>query len=402
LPGVLLSLLLTGTARSEDIVLGMSAAFTGPSGGLGSEFFRGASAYFEHVNRSGGIHGRKVVIKALDDGYQPAPAVANTIRLIRDEHVFVLFGYVGTPTVTRVAPLLKTHEEESVCLFCPFTGGLAVRLPPYDAFVFNFRASYAQETAGLVENFLKVGRKRVAVFYQIDAFGRSGWAGVRAALARHDLRLAGEATYRRGAVFAQSFRPQVDLLREAGADAVISVGTYEACAGFIRDARDAGWDVPIANVSGVGSESLLSLLLEHGRSAGKDYTAGLINSQVVPSYHEVSLPAVAEYRELMARYAPPAPVKYPGEGVRIHTHSFVGLEGFLSAKLLAEVLKRLGPDPRRENVKAAAESLGDVDLGLGGAVSLRRGRHQASDRVYYTVVKEGRFVTLKDWEAWGK
>src|SRR5262249_16378065 len=172
-------LLLPGAARAEDLVLGMSAAFKGPSRGLGIELYRGAMACFAEVNATGGVHGRKIRIQAYDDGYQPGPAVANTVRLIRDDKVFLLFGYVGTPTVTRVLPLLKRFDDRSVYLFCPFTGAEPQRRPPYDAYVFNLRASYGQETAGLVNHFVAVGRKRIAVFYQIDAYGRSGWDGVR-------------------------------------------------------------------------------------------------------------------------------------------------------------------------------------------------------------------------------
>src|SRR5439155_18295569 len=131
----------------------------------------------------------------------------------------------------------------------------------YDEYVFNLRASYRDETAGLVDHFVTVGRTKIAVFYQIDAYGRNGWDGVREALDRHDhLRIAGEATYRRGAAFTESMRKQVEILRESDPDAVVCVGAYAACAAFVRDARDAGWDVPVANVSFVGSENLLSLL----------------------------------------------------------------------------------------------------------------------------------------------
>ena len=128
------------------------------------------------------------------------------------------------------------------------------------------------ETAGLVDHLVEIGRRRVAVFYQIDAYGRNGWEGVRLSLARHDLKMAGEATYQRGTVYKETLHRQVDILRKTDADAVISIGSYAACAAFIRDARDAGWDVPIANVSFVGSENLLALLKQAGQDAGKDYT----------------------------------------------------------------------------------------------------------------------------------
>src|SRR5262249_13292440 len=100
-----------------------------------------------------------------------------------------------------------------------------------------------QETAGLVDHFVAIGRKRIAVFYQIDAYGRNGWEGVRSALAKHGLKISGEATYRRGTAYSASLKPQVDILRRSGAEAVVCIGSYAACAAFVRDARDAGWDV---------------------------------------------------------------------------------------------------------------------------------------------------------------
>jgi ABC-type branched-subunit amino acid transport system substrate-binding protein len=401
--GLCLSLgLLPGSARAEDLVIGMSAAFRGPSKGLGIELYRGATAYLEEVNQAGGVHGRRVVIKAYDDGYNPIPAIENTIQLIEKDKVFLLFGYVGTPTVTRVLPLTKRYSDQSIFLFFPFTGAQPQRQPPYNEFVFNLRASYQQETNGLVEEFLAIGRKRIAVFYQIDAYGRSGWDGVRRALAKSGLRIMAEATYPRGTPFSQSLRQQVDILRQAQPDAIISVGAYAACAAFVRDARDAGWDVPIANVSFVGSENLLSLLNAAGKEAGTDYTVNLINSQVVPSYYNESLPAVRQYWELMQRYQPQGPAAVADPDYRPLPHGYVSFEGFLNAKVLLEVLRRIGPTLDRSRIPAAAESLHDWDLGIGTPVSFAAHKHQGLDKVYYTVAEKGRFVRLTDWKRWSK
>ena len=398
-------------ARAEDqIVVGMSAAFTGPSRGLGIELYRGSMAWFDDINAKGGVHGRKIVLRAYDDKYSPTPAVENTVRLIDKDDAFVLFDYVGTPTTTRVLPLLKHHGDQSVFLFCPFTGAEPMRRPPYGDFVFNLRASYHDETAGLVNQFVGIGRKRIAVFYQIDAYGRGGWEGVRQALAVHGLRIAAEATYRRGARFEQSMREQVDILRGTDADkapdAVVCVGAYAACAAFVRDARDAGWDVPIANVSFVGSEILLNLLKKAGEASGKDYTHDLINSQVVPSPFRRDLPGVEKYRELMDKHRPEPPDQAPKDYQPLD-YSFVSLEGFLNARLLTEVLERVGPEPRRDRVRKAAESIKDLDLGLGpdALVSFGPDRHQGTDRVYYTAVEDGRFMRLADDEwrkRWGR
>ena len=383
----------------SEIVLGMSAAFSGPSRGLGIELYRGASAYFTHVNQNGGVQGRTIALKTYDDGYQPDPSVKNTMTLMLEDKVFLLFGYVGTPTVTRVLPMLKKFQDQRVYLFFPFTGAQPQREPPYGDFAFNLRASYGQETAGLVDNFVRIGRRRIAAFYQADAYGRSGWAGIREALKRHGEQIAGEATYRRGEKFTGSMRPQVEILQAAKPDAVICVGSYAACAAFARDAVDLGLRVPIANLSFVGSENLLKLLTE-GRDDSRRYTDLLVNSQVVPSYEDLSIPAVVEYREMMRRYDPQAPADLVKETYTPFPYSFVGLEGFLDAKLMVEILRRLGDAPARHDLERAVFTIRDLDLGIGEPVSFGPDRRQGFQRVHYTVVDGGRFVTLKDWEAW--
>ncbi|MCE2448650.1 MAG: ABC transporter substrate-binding protein [Candidatus Latescibacteria bacterium] len=160
------------------------------------------------------------------------------MKLMLDDQVFLLFGYVGTPTVTRVLPILKKFQDQNILLFFPFTGAQPQREPPYGTFAFNLRASYRQETAGLVDNFVRINRRRIAVFYQADAYGRSGWAGVRSALKKHGEQIVGEATYRRGERFTGTMRKQVEILKEAKPEAVICIGAYAACAAFARDAVD--------------------------------------------------------------------------------------------------------------------------------------------------------------------
>ena len=387
-----------GGVSEDEFLLGTSAAFSGPSRGLGIELYRGATAYFEHVNRAGGIGGRRIRQKIYDDGYQPDPAVKNSTTLMIEDHVFLLFGYVGTPTVTRVLPLLKKFQDRDMFLFFPFTGAAPQREPPYGDFAFNLRASYGQETAGLVDNFVAVGRRRIAVFYQADAYGRSGWAGVRKALARHGEQIVGEATYRRGTKFTSVMRDQVNILKAANPEAVICIGSYAACAAFARDAVDLGLTVPLANLSFVGSENMLKLLSE-GRDDAERYTQLLVNSQVVPSYEDVSIPAVREYREFMARYNPEVPAELVTEEYTPFPHSFVSLEGFLDAKLTVEILRRLGDKPTRKGLEEAVFTIRDLDLGIGERVSFGPDRRQGLQGVYYTVVDQGRFISLADWQG---
>jgi ABC-type branched-subunit amino acid transport system substrate-binding protein len=392
----------SGKSRADDIVIGMSAAFTGATGGLGTELYRGSMAYIEHINNMGGVHGRKIHIKAYDDGYNPTPAIENTIKLVEKDKVFLLFDYVGTPTVTRVLPLLKRYSDENIFLFFPFTGAQPQRQPPYDEFAFNLRASYHQETEGLVNNFVKIDRKKIAVFYQADAYGRSGWNGAKVTLEKYGLSIVGEATYRRGTKYSQSLKEQVDILKRSNPDAIISIGAYAACAAFIRDARDAGLHVPIANVSFTGSEFMINLLLETGRKNNRDYTKNLINSQVVPSYEDITFPSVRQYRTLIDKYDPVPPKELTEEGYKPLKYSFVSFEGFLNAKLLVEILKRMGSNPQKSRIKDVVESIKNLDIGIDERVSFGPSKHQGIDKVYFTTYKNGRFVLIKDWNEWHK
>ncbi|QIG49649.1 ABC transporter substrate-binding protein [Nordella sp. HKS 07] len=402
-----------GDGQSE-IRLGMSADFSASARALSIELYRGAMAYLTQVNEAGGVQGRRVVITAYDDKYQPDLAIRNTLRLMK-ENVFALFSYVGTPTMIRTLPLLRMRQGEHFLLFFPFTGADASRVPPYDMFSFNLRASYDQETKGLVDHFVAAGRTRIAVFYQADAYGRTGWAGVRKALAGHGLEIAGEATYRRGSPYDQSYDGQVAVMERLKPDAIICIGTYPACAGFVRNMRDRDVDAPVATISFVGSDAMLRLLSDAEQKSGKDYTSRLVSSQVVPSYQDDAMPVVREYRAAMDRYGdaimPPDSLLYPGGKTPESEYaplpySFVSFEGYLNARMFVAILQRMCANPKRSDLAQAALSMGEFDPGLGqklffGAAADRR---QASDQVYYTVVRGGQFVPLRvdEWEAWLK
>ncbi len=386
---------------ANDIKLGMSAAFSGPTRGLGIELYRGSVAYFNFINEEGGVYGRKLKLICYDDGYNPEPTIRNTIKLVEQDEVFLLMNYVGTPTVTRILPLLKKYNQRSnIFLFFPFTGANPQREYPYDRYVFNLRASYSQEIAVLIDNLVSVGRKRIAVFYQIDAYGRSGWEAVRNSLSRFGLKMVGEATYYRGASFNDDMSEQVSIIKETNPDAIISIGAYAACAAFIRDSRESGLDVPIANVSFVDSERQLKLLIAAGKESGEDYTQNLINSQVVPSFYDTNLPAVDQYRQLLPKYAQAPPKRLMDKGYVPHKFSPVSLEGFLNAKLMVEILRRLGPFPRRHNIQAVVEHMNSFDLGIDVNVSFGKKNHQGLDSVYLTTVKDGCFVQIPDLTQW--
>jgi ABC-type branched-subunit amino acid transport system substrate-binding protein len=402
-------------ASQSEISLGMSADFSASARALSIELYRGAMAYLLPLNNAGGVNGRRVVIKPYDDQYEPDLAVRNTLKLMNEDDVFALFSYVGTPTMNRALPLLQMNHDKHFLLLFPFTGADTNRIPPYDQLSFNLRASYDQEMKGLVDHFVAVNRTRIAVFYQADAYGRAGWGGLRRALDEHGLEIAGEATYRRGSPFDQSYDRQVAIMQRLQPDAVVCVGTYPACAGFVRDMRDRDVDCPVATLSFVGGGAMLKLLSAAEKESNKDYTSRLVSSQVVPSYNDDSVPAVREYREAMDRYHDaimlPDSLLYPhGKTAQREyaplPYGFISLEGYLNAKLFTAILQRMGADPRRADLAATVLAMGDFDLGMGQPLSFggETARRQASDKVYYSVIRDGRFVPLGDgeWEAWAK
>ena len=389
----------TPGVSAREIKIGMSAAFRGSSASLGIELYRGALAYYSEVNQRGGVHGRTISVVALDDGYEPTPCIKNTIDLVEREQVFFLSNYVGTPTLTRALPVIKRYADRQVILVGNFTGAQPQREEPYVDQVFNIRASYRQEMMALVDRFWQAGVRRFGVYYQIDAYGRSGTDGVARGLAQRGARIAAEATYVRGARFEDDVNPAVQALRQAGVEAVLCTGAYQGCGAFIRTARDRGWAVPISNVSFVGSEAMLSLLLRQGQASGRDYTPALINSQVVPSYDEASLPGVAEYRLLMEKHSPQVPeaLRDPRQGSE--QLSFRSLEGFINARVIVEGLRRAGPNPTRTGFRQALESLKSFDLGIGAPLTFGPERHQGLDSVYFTRVVNGRWAPITDWAA---
>ncbi len=382
----------------KEIRWGQSAAFKGTSAALGSELWRGAQAYFEHINSQGGINGRQIRIVSLDDGYEGDVTIVNTIKLIKKEKVFALFGYVGTPTIVKALPVIQKFSSQGVFLFSNFTGAQPQRELPHSKYVFNIRTSYRQETEGLVDNLVKIGYQRIGVFIQNDAYGRSGADGVQRALRKRGLTIFGEATYERGTSFSKSMSPQVDVLQKMEVDAVISIGSYAACAAFIRDARFSGFKGPIANVSFVGADQLLTLLLQEEKRSHKKLTKNLINSQVVPPWNNTSVPLVKKYQKLMAKYQPKVPENLKDPQYVSPKFSFVSLEGFLNAVVLVEVLKRAPKNLTRKNFVETLEGLKDLDVGLGQNISFSESRHDALTKVFFTTIVDDHYTMINDWK----
>ena len=365
-------------ANDAPIRIGVSSDQSGTARDTGVSLTMGSSAYFQKINAAGGVFGHPLTLIQKDDGYDPERAVTNTWQLVEQEKVFFLFDYLGTPTLVRTLPLLKYYESARVVNVAPFSGAEPQRTAPYDRYVFNIRASYNRETAALVDYLVGKGFKHIGVFAQADAYGKSGELGVKEALRHYGLSVAGVATYRRLSLYNVDMKRQIEILRKAGADAVIAVSVYGAGAALIRDARQAGWNVPIANLSFVNSRALLDLLRSESATRKLDLTANLINSEVVPSPDSTEYPLVRDYR-----------AHVPSDA-----YGTVSLEGWLNAVVVTEALRRAGPDAKRMDFIRALESLDGWDPGLGVRLEFSPTRHQGLDHVWLTRTQQGKWVEI--------
>ncbi|MFH0754257.1 MAG: ABC transporter substrate-binding protein [Candidatus Omnitrophota bacterium] len=355
----------------SEIPVGTSVPLTGHASYLGIGMVTGMNTYFNHVNSQGGINGRKIKLTVYDDDYNPPLMISNVKRLIDKDQVFALIGLVGTPTTLTVVEMC---EKQKIPLLFPFTGAIELR-HPIKSYVLNLRPSYWDEGAAAVDYFIKQGKRRIAVFYQNDAYGLNGRNGVERGLIKYDLSLAAEAWYIRG---ESDVANQVQEIKKSNPDVVVMIGTADPCSAFILEAVRQGMeDVWFSNVSFVGSHELARRLL--------DCKATVFVTQVFPSVSDPSFPAVREYRQLMKTYFPS--IK-PDQ---------VSLEGFLAAKLFIEALKINGDNlVNMEKLVRTIEDMHEFDVGIGEKVNFSRIDHQGLDKVYITRIEDGKIIYLQD------
>jgi len=356
----------------------MSTALSGPAADLGQNMRAGVLACFERANQNGGIKGRPMALTAVDDGYEPVRTGPQMRQLIERDHVLAVIGNVGTPTAIAAIPIAN---EQRTLFYAAFTGAGVLRRTPPDRYVINYRASYAEETAAMIDALITGAGLRpeeIAFFTQRDGYGDAGFAGGIAALKRHELANDHDVLhvrYERNTVAVENALADV-LMHDPAPRAIIMVGAYAPCAKFIGLAEQAGLESLFLNVSFVGSAPLARELV--------DSSARVIVTQVVPHPAESELPIVTDYREDLRAQNPDA------------TPTFGGLEGYLACRILVTALESIEGTPDRESIVDALEGLGSFDPGIGEQLRLSASQHQASHRVWPTVMRDGKFLPF-DW-----
>ena len=345
------------------ITLGMSAPLSGPNGAYGLDMRQTISAYFEQINKAGGVNGRKLELIALDDGYETERAVANTKTLIKDKNVFALLAYYGSSPTTET--MNTVFGPAKVPLVGTISGAATLREPSTSnantRYMFNVRASYADEAEVIVNQMLSLGLKNIAVLYQNDGFGKSGLEGVTAALKRHDLAPSAVGTVERNSL---DVTKAVEAIAKVKPQAVVMVTLYKPTAAFVKAMKQAGQYPMLMTLSPVGAELLVQELGADARGIGV--------SQVVPYPWNNVVPVVRDYQKLSDK----------------GNYSYYGMEGYLMARTMIEGLKRAGKDLTREKLVTSLETMNGTDLG-GYRINYGPSTRLGSRFVELTVIGQG-------------
>jgi ABC-type branched-subunit amino acid transport system substrate-binding protein len=382
LPLMLAGLLATGIpafaengVSADKIVFGQATALEGPASALGQGMKAGLDAAFAEVNKAGGVKGRKLELKSIDDGYEPTRAIEAVKKLLEEDKVFAIAGTVGTPTAAATQPIATAAGAPFIG---PFTGVEFLR-EPHKPLVLNIRASYFQETESMVEHLTKdLGVTKIAIMYQDDAFGQAGLAGVKKALDKRKMELAGEGTFERNTV---AVKTALLAIKKADPQAVIMISPYKPAAEFIKLAKQIKLDVTFVNISFVGSDALAKELGAAG--------AGVVITQVVPFPKDAAIPVVGRYQAALKATSPDA---QPG---------FVSLEGYLVGRAIIAGLEKVDGEPTRQALIEAVQKAGALDLG-GFKLSYSPTSNRGSDQVFLTVIQpDGSFKAVDRLEKSG-
>lgn len=353
----------------EDLVIGQVAPLTGTIAGTGNEYVAGGAAYFAHVNDNGGIYGRKIRVALKDDSYKPDQTLALTRQMLAEDKPLALFGFVGTGNVLALNKN-RVLEDAGIALLAPYTGAQDLR-EPMNPQIFHIRASYADETARMVEHLQSIGLRRFAVMYQDDPFGKSGLAGAESALKKLGTQAVATGAYDR--TKPEEIDAAVASIAPAKPDAIITVAVNRASAAFIKKMRAQGSKARLFSISVVNFKELL-------KNAGEENARGIGISQVMPFPYSTLAPVAREFQTLMAKYQPDKVVSY------------ASMESFIAAKILVEAIRRSGADPTRAKVTSQLEKMSSYDVG-GFKVSFSPDNRVGSKFVEVTVIgRDGKLL----------
>lgn len=346
-----------------QLLIGQTVGVTGAVAATVKESMAGAKLYIDSVNAKGGIRGEKVELITLDDKFDVKLAAENARILIEDKKVLALFMNRGTPHTEAMLPLLAKHN---VALIGPSTGAGLLH-HPVKRQVFNVRSSYQREAQKAVEHLATVGITRIAVVHVNDSFGQDGLNGTMQGLDKAGLKPTSVLKFDRDKPDYSAIVP--DIVK-TNPQALVWIGSGTAVANGIKALRAAGSTVQVVTLSNNASGGFIKLL--------GDASRGVIITQVLPYERSQKYAFIKEAAALAGR----------ANNLEL---SPAVLEGFASAKVLVEALRRATPHATREKIIAALEGMHKFDLG-GLEVSYSPTDHSGLDFADLSIISvDGKF-----------
>jgi ABC-type branched-subunit amino acid transport system substrate-binding protein len=349
-------------AAGEPLVIGQTADFSGPQAAAVKETTAATKAYFDSVNKRGGVNGRPIVLESVDDGFDPKRTVANATRLITERRVLALMLSRGTANAEALIPVTRQYKT---MVFAP-VGGSELMHRPADHYLFNIRPMHRLEAEKAVGQLSAQGLRRIAVVYVDDALGNDGIKGALAGLKAAGLEPAALATIPRGEPKVEA---AVEVLVAAKPDAVLGICIAKSCAAIVKQLRARGSLAQFLSLSNTSSSGYVKDL---------DATArGVIVTQVYPFPFSDTVAISKEFRQFATEYQ--------------LAHSYSAIEGFIAGKVMTEALRRAGTNPTPQSLIAAMEKL-DYDVG-GFRIGFAGHGRTGSEFMELTMIsKNGRFI----------
>jgi ABC-type branched-subunit amino acid transport system substrate-binding protein len=328
-----LTLLMWGSTLQAQILIGQTVGVTGAVAATVKESSAGAMLYIDAVNAKGGIGGEKIQIITLDDKFDTKLTVINARKLIQERHVLALFMTRGTPHTEGIIPIL---DQYGVPLIGPSTGAMVLHTP-VKKHVFNVRATYQREAEKAIAHLTSIGNTRIAIIHVDDSFGTDGLEGAQKGLLAAKIRAVAIAKFDRS---KPDFSVLAPLMVKTQAQAILIIGSGTAVVDGIKAVKAAGSGAQFVTLSNNASGGFVKLLGEQAH--------GVIVSQVMPQ--SFSFPIVKEATQLAKAH-------------NITDLSPAMLEGFASAKVLVEALRRSPKPATRERIQSALEGMQKFDIG---------------------------------------
>ena len=360
---------------ATSILIGSHQPLTGIAAPGYSEIAPSSNAYFQYVNAHGGIYGRKIIYKYLNDQYNPSITSTVVHQLILQDNVYAIFNGLGTPTHLAVAPFINSEHVPDVFVA---SGCECWNSPSKWPDTFGWQLDYVREgkiLGSYIEQHFK--GKKIGFFYQDDEFGMDGVKGLNYEIPKSQV-VAAES-YNPAVI---NIDPQVTALKASGAQVVVSF-SVPAFTALLRLYSLKLAFAPQLVVSDVGSDpitlaGLLESFAKQGGAtvSGNALTQGIITDGYLPSLGDTSNSWIKLFTMIHSKYLS----KYPLDGNVAY--------GIAVAYTFVQAMFKAGRNPTRQDLINA------INGGLPQGVAVAPFAYSSTDHngitgAYMAVIKNG-------------